>query len=115
MHLRPQDVLVSLRLAIGGRETYPELARALHMSLSEVHASVRRSTEAGLLGPDRQANREALFEFITRGVRYAFPPVRGGLTRGIPTAHGAPPLKGALRMEGDPVPVWPDPHGEVRG
>ncbi len=37
------------------------------------------------------------------------------MTRGIPTAHAAPPLADVVRSEGAIQPVWPFAEGEVRG
>jgi hypothetical protein len=48
-------------------------------------------------------------------VKYAFPVHRGGLVRGIPTAHAAPPLNQQIAESSDPPPVWPDAEGSVRG
>ena len=117
MNLRPQDLLVSMKVALAGDDpwTYPQLASALAMSLSEVHGAVKRATAAGLLRQDRRANRAALCEFIVHGAKYAFVPERGRLTRGVPTAHGAPPLDKLVGEVGEPPPVWPDPSGMVRG
>ena len=56
----------------------------------------------------------ALLEFLVHGARYAFPPDRGGVTRGLPTAHAAPPLASEI-VGSDLPPVWPDPEGTVRG
>ena len=57
-----------------------------------------------------------LLEFLVHGARYAFPVERGGLTRGMPTSYGAPPLRGRIMTaEDDIVPVWPDAEGQVRG
>jgi len=36
------------------------------------------------------------------------------VTRGMPTAHAAPPLSEEI-MGDDLPPVWPDPEGTVRG
>jgi hypothetical protein len=47
-----------------------------------------------------------LEEFLLHGVRYVFLPDRGQLSRGMPTAHAAPPLTSQL---------VPDPEGKVRG
>ena len=109
--------MVSLKLLenTGRKPTpYGRLATELAMSASEVHAAVRRATHAGLLGPNRRPNVSALLEFIVHGVRYAFAPERGRVTRGIPTAHAAPPLD--AEIAGDELPpVWPDPEGQVRG
>jgi hypothetical protein len=49
------------------------------------------------------------------GVKYAFPPDRGPLTRGLPTAYAAPPLNTLIVLPDEPPPVWPDPEGKVRG
>ena len=116
MSIRPQDVLVAVKLALSSRQTYPELAAALEMSLSEVHAAVKRATDAGLVGPNRNPNRIALLDFLLQGAKRTFVPKRGPLTRGMPTAHGAPPLDRLVGGSGaEPPPVWPDPEGTVRG
>ena len=49
------------------------------------------------------------------GIKYVFVPDRGGLTRGMPTVHAAPPLEDKFAPSDDPAPVWPDPEGKVRG
>ena len=100
---------------VGGEWSYPSLAHALGMSASEVHNAIRRASESGLMNlTTKRPNRQALVEFLVHGLRYVFPAVRGGVTRGLPTAHGAPPLKDRI-AGGESVPVWPDPEGEVRG
>ena len=115
--LKPQDVVVLLKLAVCGEAwSYPSLASALGMSSSEVHGAIRRANESGLLNLSaRRPNKHALAEFLIHGLRYVFPAERGGITRGLPTAHGAPPLKNRISAGTDLVPVWPDPEGEVRG
>ena len=115
MHLKPQDLVAAIKLALGPSLTYPQLAVGLSLSLSEAHGAVKRAQAAGLLLSDRQPNRPAILEFVVHGVRYAFPPVRGGITRGMPTAHAVPPLVELIVQDNDPVPVWPDPQGEARG
>lgn len=51
MQLKPQDLLVSLKLiaCAGRRWTYASLAQELGLSASEVHACVKRGLQAGLL------------------------------------------------------------------
>lgn len=119
MSLKSQDVLVALKLAARPEVawSYPRLAADLSMSASEVHASVRRATRSGLLQQDERhtPNRKALLEFLVHGLKYVFPVERGGLTRGMPTAHAAPPLRDQFAASDDPAPVWPDPEGAVRG
>lgn len=117
MVLKPQDVVLALKLVAHGQEvwTYEHLAKELAMSSSEVHNGVRRLVQAKLLTPDRRPVRQALKEFLLHGVRYAFPPTLGGQTRGLPTAHAAQPLLSIIRSSEESAPVWPFPEGEVRG
>ena len=92
------------------------LATELAMSASEVHASVKRATRAGLFKESsRTVNRHALLEFLVHAVKYIFPAERGGITRGLPTCHAAPPLNRHFRPSAELPPVWPDPDGTVRG
>jgi hypothetical protein len=58
-------------------------------------------------------NARALEEFLVHGIKYAFPPEKGGMTRGIPTASAAEPLN--RKMTQEPVPVWPFEQGSKRG
>jgi hypothetical protein len=57
----------------------------------------------------------ALEEFLVHGVRYAYPPERGELTRGMPTGYAAPPLNKVIVQPDEPPPVWPYAEGTVRG
>ena len=112
--LRPSDVAVAIRLAQVPGALYADLARSLRLGLAEVHRGVRRLERAGLVLPRaRRVNHQALLEFLVHGVRYAFPPVRGPETRGIPTAAAAPALSGKLPRS--PGVVWPSPEGRARG
>jgi hypothetical protein len=117
--LKPQDIVVLVHLALRGDTdwTYPGVASALSLSASEVHAAVKRAQISGLFDETRRTPRKReLLEFITHGIRYVFPVERGPISRGRPTAHGAPPLRDRLRLpEGESIPVWPDPEGEARG
>jgi hypothetical protein len=121
MELKPQDVLVLLKVAVhpDARWTYAGLANALTMSPSEVHASVERSVTAGLaikrgrglwspLGP-------ALLEFCVHGVRYAYPAVAGPVRRGVPTSIGVAPLADQINSKPGEIPVWAHPAGTHRG
>jgi len=119
--LRPQDVVVLLRLALGKDQFpgYAVLASELGMTASEAHAAVERAVAAQLAR--KEANGKpvvilaALRAFLLHGARYAFPAMHGGMSRGIPTAHAAAPLKELVLSGGDPVPVWPSKDGTVRG
>ena len=120
MILKPQDLLVLLKLVTlgGARWSYNGLATDLGMSPSEVHAAMTRAVAARLAvskGDVVAPVLTALTEFLAHGGQYAFVPDRGALTRGMPTAHAALPLRNELAQSSDPSPVWPDPEGEVRG
>lgn len=119
--LRPQDVVVLLRLALN-RDTplsYAALADAVRLTASEVHASVNRAVLAQLVRKDADGKPRVLLEplklFLLHGVRYCFPAVRGEMTRGMPTAYAAPPLAGKIVAGDEPPPVWPDKNGGTRG
>ncbi len=115
--LKPQDVVVLLKRLLAGqaRATMAQMAFALGISASEVHAGLRRLRAAGLLGPGGEVNLSAAEEFLIHAVKYAFPPQRGELTRGVVTAFAAPPLNAHIAPGTDPPPVWPHPEGTTRG
>ncbi len=119
--LRPQDLVVLLRLAVerGPAPTYAALAEELGMTASEVHGAVERATAAQLAHKDTSGKPSVVFaalrSFIQHGARYCFPAIRGSLTRGVPTGYAAAPLKETIMPGTDPVPVWPHKNGTVRG
>jgi hypothetical protein len=117
--LKPQDVLILLKLIAWGETewSYSSLAFDLFMSPSEVHSGLKRAGAARLIDLRRRRPiRKAMEEFIIHGVKYAYPPNRGEMTRGMPTCHAGPPLKSMLLISDDePLPVWPDPEGAIRG
>lgn len=121
MILKPQDVVILLKLVALGRQpwTYQRLAVELSISQSEVHAGVRRAEAAHLMSGTSAASGRpilpALKEFLMHGVRYAYPPDHGGLVRGMPTAYAAPPLNKVIVQTNEPPPVWPYAEGTVRG
>jgi len=117
----------------------------LGLSSSEVHAAIRRGRASGLLldafqsidkgqtkrkhlrdvppaptirartaRPER-INVTGVVEFLVHGLKYVFPPHRGGMTRGIATSYAAAPLKGFIARGEEPIPVWPFAEGNERG
>ena len=118
MILKPQDIFVMLKLVVrdGPEWSYPALSHELSMSASEVHAGVKRAVAARLMDMHRKIPiKTNLLEFLIHGVKYAYPPDRGGLTRGMPTGYAAQPLRELIMQTDEPPPVWPDPQGQVRG
>lgn len=119
MNLKPQDILVLLKLVAMGKKpwSFNSLAVELGMSPSEVHGAVRRAMSARLAlkeGDIIRPHVRNLAEFLEHGIQYVFIPERGELSRGMPTAHAAEPLSQQF-AEQDLPPVWPDAEGEVRG
>ena len=115
--LKPQDVLVVLRLATAPEpdRTFPRLAAALGISASETHAAVKRAIASGLVDrATRTVRKASLLEFLLHGLRYVFPAEWSGVTRGVPTSYAAPPLRSQFSI-GELSPVWPHPDGTSRG
>lgn len=118
--LKPQDVLVMLKLVALGQRTwsYLWLAEDLGMSPSQLHSAVRRALAAQLAVKSEVVitpHIRNLEEFLVHGLRYAFVAEIGRLSRGMPTSYAAPPLAKHFAESAEPPPVWPDPEGTVRG
>ena len=115
-HLKPQDVMVALKLVAHPSEpwTYNSLAASLCMSASEVHQAEKRLERARLYNSiTRRVVRQHMKEFLVHGVRYAFPAEEGDPAQGVPTAWSVAPLAGALL--GATEAVWASKRGKVRG
>jgi hypothetical protein len=119
--LKPQDLVVLLRLSLEAESmpTYAALGLELGLAASKVHASLVRAQQAQLVFKDAYGKprlvREALRQFVLFGARYAFPAVRGEVTRGLPTLYAASPIKEKILAPSELPPVWPDKNGTVRG
>jgi hypothetical protein len=120
MNLKPQDVVVALKLCAypDARPAMSVIANDLSLSPSEVHAAIIRLRASRLLhGPNLKdrPNISALEEFLIHGLKYAFPAQHGEVTRGIPTSYAAEPLKSEISISNDLPPVWPWHEGNTRG
>ena len=118
--LRAQDVFVLIKLLSykGHRPPIAKIASDLSLSGSQVHSSLKSLERSRLVAPAQDGGRpylKAVQEFLIHGLKYAFPPRRGEVTRGIPTGYAAPPLNKYIEAGADPLPVWPTPNGTVRG
>lgn len=115
--MRPQDVVVQARILLFPNDGWSNLqiARDLSMSASEVGQSLERCKRARLIDSEKRVPmRHAFLEFIVHGLSYVFPAVVGPMTRGLPTAHSAPPLDRLITQGAEPY-VWPWSRGESRG
>lgn len=118
MGMKPQDIMVVLKLLSNGEEpsSYAALAAELGMSASEVHGAIGRLREGRLVASEgRRVARHALRDFLVSGIAYVFPAREGEPARGIPTAWAAPVLERTFRAADGSVPVWPHPKGGSRG
>lgn len=118
--LKPQDLFVLLALLGRGGEAggYVGMAALTGLAVSAVHASLKRAALARLVIFEERRPvllKTQLKEFLLHGARYAFPPVWGSLTRGVPTGYAAAPLNAIILPSSDPVPVWASAKGTVRG
>ena len=117
--LKPQDVVVALKLAVHPQEpyTFAQLATELDMSASEAHSAAMRLVTAGLFA--REQGRLLVIsrnirDFLVYGVRYAFPAITGPATRGMVTGKGLDWIADNFIQGFEPY-VWPDPIGQTRG
>jgi hypothetical protein len=115
--LKGEDIVVLLRLMVSSSSwTVRSLEAEIAIPRSVIQRSLVRLEQAGLLEDRRRhVNVGRAEELLVHAVKYMFPPVRGGETRGVPTAWAAPPLRDKLADSGELPPVWPDPKGSVRG
>ena len=96
--LRPQDLVVLLRLALdpGPAPTHAALSAELGMPASEAHAAVERAVAAKLAVKDGAGKtavvRAALRAFVRHGARYCFPAVHFPLHKAESAAAFPPPM-----------------------
>ena len=118
MSLKPQDIVVCLKLATWPDEgwRFESLASSLGISVSETHAAIRRLRWARLLdGNGKRPLRRNLQEMLTSGIKYFYAAQTGGQVTGVPTAFSAAPLKEHFAKMDTPPCVWPFAEGTVYG
>lgn len=114
--LKPQDIVVLLKLVDLEKWTYESVAEDLGLSPSAVHSSLKRCDRSGLYKDRaRRILKSALKEFLVHGVRYSFPAKPGSLVKGIPTAHSAEPLNKKLVVSQNSHYVWSCQSGNAEG
>jgi len=115
--MKGQDIVVLAALLANGADklTYAELGRTVRLSASEAHAAVKRLQESFLLNAGRLPVRHNVSEFLTHGLRYAFPLHSAGkLMRGLPTSYAAPVAADVFVSTGL-SPVWENSNGMTYG
>ena len=128
--LKPQDIVILLKILASltqskdqvGELTQKKLATYLCMSISEIHAGIKRLILARLIAPVSRQHKKILLplkvtceEFLISAVKYFIPVQLGSCTRGIATSYAAPILAKHIVAGNDPIPVWPDAEGDRRG
>ena len=114
--MRPQDIVILCKIICNGDNHWQnkDLAKALHISPSEISESLNRSMLAGMINDEKKkVLRQSFLEFILHGFHYVFPALPGSMTNGIYTAQSHPWMSKQFRAEMKYV--WPHPRGEVRG
>ncbi len=117
--LKPQDLLVTLKLAVRKNVpfTFALLAAELDLSSSEVHACVTRASRSGLMtsvNGSPEIVRLSVEEFVLHGVRYAFPATYGPVARGLLTGGAGPVLRDHFAHDSSSSFVWPSANGTTR-
>ena len=116
--IKPQDIVILLKLVVLGEKPWRhvDLAKTLGLSQPEISFSMNRCKTAGFIdSAKKKVMKSALLEFLEHGVRYMFPARPGPLTRGVLTAHSAPPLSRTIIASAEDRYVWPWDDGKVRG
>lgn len=94
--------------------TQAQFAQNLHIPQAAMTRSLQRLTAVSLLDHrHRSVNRAGAEGLLVYGVPYLIPVVFGPPSRGVPTAHSAPPLCDLVSANG--AVVWADDEGTVTG
>lgn len=115
--MRPQDILILLKMISSARRDLKnsELAAELGISASEVSQALERCRTSRLVDKTkRRVNTLALEEFLVHGLKYAYPATPQKVTRGMPTAVSAPPIKDHVANANEQF-VWAYAQGTARG
>lgn len=116
--LRPQDIVILLKIiARGGSQwRHLDIAYELGLSQSEVTHGLERCVKSGLIDPAKRLPlKSALAELLVHGLKYIFPVQPGAICRGIATAHSSKPLAGKIVASDTDNYVWPYAEGDMRG
>ena len=116
--IKPQDIVILLKLIVmgNGHWRHVDIAKDLSLSQTEISFALDRCKTAGFIdSTKKKILKSALLEFLVHGLKYAFPAKPGPVCRGVPTAHSAPPLSKTITASDGEYYVWPWDDGKVRG
>ena len=112
--IKPQDVLIMLKLLVAPKSSQKELSSSLFISQAEISHGLQRLKISRLLTVEGNVSLEACTEFLIHGLKYICPAELGTLALGMRTSYSHPELK-HVRYAADDIYVWPDPEGELKG
>ena len=116
--IKPQDILILLKLCLWRDRQWRHMDLALELGLSqtEISFALERCRLSGFLdSAKKRVLRSSLMEFLVHGLKYVYPVQPGPICLGMPTAHSAPPLVKRILADADDQYVWPWADGHVRG
>ena len=112
--IKPQDILIMLKLVIAPRQSQKELATSLFISQAEISHGIKRLKQAQLINSAGQVVAESCVEFVVHGLKYMCPAELGPLSSGIPTAFAHPDFK-YVRYSESSIYIWPWVPGKKKG
>ena len=112
--IKPQDVLVMLKLFVRPDLSQKELADSLYISQAEISHALKRLKFSKLLNQNGEVHSAACAEFLVHGLKYVCPADVGQLALGIPTAYAHPDFK-FVKYDPKDIYVWPYAEGKMRG
>lgn len=118
--LKPQDIVVSLKVHLElKKQTIQNLSQSLFISAGEVHGALKRAEKSRIIvveSGNLRVTQAAFIEFMTYGLKYAFPASTGPAVRGVPTGIAGVKELDRQFEPTDALPyVWPYAEGSVIG
>lgn len=111
--IKPQDVLVMMKLLASPNLSQRKLAEQLFISQAEISHGLKRLKASHLLVDSHVITRAAT-EFLIHALKYICPAEFGMPALGIPTSFAHPDFK-FVKYNTDEIYVWPYANGKKRG
>lgn len=112
--IKPQDVLLMMKLVSEPDVVQKQLATDLQISQAEISHALQRLRKSHLINSSGKVIKEACIEFLVHAVKYIFPAEVSSPAVGIPTSYAHPEFK-FIKYGNDEVPIWPLAEGRVKG
>lgn len=112
--VKPQDVLVMLKLLVAPNSSQKDLSNSLFISQAEISHALQRLRLSRLITVEGRVSPEASAEFLIHGLKYVCPAEVGSIALGMRTSYSHPELK-HVRYAPEDIYVWPDAEGEHKG